>query len=240
MSSFLKLPQQLVQRTGIKMLVYGGAGSGKTRMCATTAPKPVVVAVENGLLSIQNENVPIFDCRGKNCLQAFAQFMQWVQSPESKQFETIIIDSWSELATVLLNSEIPKCRDPRQAYGIMADKMLEWSSFLINQVPHNIIFICKQECGSNNNSPYHQPSLEGKKLYTEFTHSLDVILHFQPKRFVINGKSQEYMVASSKNQPDYLARDRSGRLYEDEPQDISVIINKIRGVQPQTQPQNQQ
>lgn len=235
MSNFLKLPQQLIERTGIKMLVYGGAGSGKTRMCATTAPKPLLVAIENGILSIQHENIPIFDCRGKNCLQAFSQFLQWVQSPESRQFETIIIDSWSELATILLNSELPKQRDGRKAYSFMATKMLEWSSFLINHVPMNIIFICKQECGSNNGNPYHQPCLEGKKLYTEFTHSLDVILRFQSKRFVVNGQSQDYMVASSKNEPDYLARDRSGRLFADEPQDLGLIINKIKNVQSQNQ-----
>lgn len=239
MNSFLKLPSQLIAKSGIKMLVYGGAGTGKTRMCATTAPKPVVVAIENGILSIQNEQVPIVDCRGANCLQNFEQFIKWVLSPESKQFETIIIDSWSELATQLLNAEIPKCKDPRQAYGIMADKMMNWAYILVNQVQQNVIFICKQECVVNNNIAYHQPSLEGKKLYTEFTHLIDVILRFQPKRFVINGKSQEFMVASVKNQPDYIARDRSGRLFDDEPQDIGALINKIRGIAPQQQSNNQ-
>lgn len=238
MSNFLKLPKDLVSKSGVKILIYGGAGTGKTR-AAVTAPKPLVVAVENGLLSIQNENVPVFDCRGKNGLAAFAQFIQWVQSPESRQFETIIIDSWSELATQLLNSEIPKCKDPRQAYGIMAEKMMNWAYLLVNQIPHNIVFICKQECVSNNNISYHQPSLEGKKLYTEFTHLIDVILRFQPKRFVVQGKSQEFMVASVKNQPDYIARDRSGRLFEDEPQDLSLIIGKIKGTLPQNQPNQQ-
>lgn len=45
------------------------------------------------------------------------------------------------------------------------------------------------------------------------------------------------MVASTKNQPDYIARDRSGKLFDDEPQDIGAIINKIRGIAPQ-QPQS--
>lgn len=237
MSSFLKLPNQLISKTGIKMIVYGGAGTGKTRNCAITSPKPVLVAVENGLLSIQKEQIPIVDCRGENCLQNFESFVQWAKSAEAKQFDTIIIDSWSELATQLLRVEIAKAKDGRQAYGIMADKMMNWAYQLVNQIPHNVIFICKQECGSNNGQPYHQPSLEGKKLYTEFTHLIDVILRFQSKRFVINNKAQEYMVASTKNQPDYIARDRSGTLFDDEPQDIGAIINKIRGIAPQ-QPQS--
>lgn len=237
MNGFLKSPNQLISKSGIKILVYGGAGTYKTRGCATTAPRPVVVAIENGLLSIQNENVPVIDCRGENCLVAFAQFIQWAQTPEARQFDTFIIDSWSELSTRLLNAELPKVKDPRQAYGVMADKMMLWAHDLIYKINQNVIFICKQECASNNNAPYHQPSLEGKKLYTEFTHLIDIILRFQPKRFVINGKSQEYMVASSRNQPDYLARDRSGKLYEDEPQDLGAIINKIRGINP---PQSQQ
>lgn len=236
--SFLKLPKDLVQKSGVKILIYGGAGSGKTRS-AVTAPKPLIVAIENGLLSIQYENVPVFDCRGKNCLQAFAQFIQWVQTPESRQFETIIIDSWSELATQLLNSEIPKCKDPRQAYGLMADKMMNWAYLLVNQISHNVVFICKQECVSSNNISYHQPSLEGKKLYTEFTHLIDIILRFQSKRFVINGKSQEFMVASSKNQPDYVARDRSGFLPEDVQQDLGFIIGTVKGLINPNNPQNQ-
>lgn len=237
MSSFLKLPNQLIAKTGIKMIVYGGAGTGKTRNCAITSPKPVLVSVENGLLSIQNEQIPIVDCRGENCLQNFESFVQWAKSAEAKQFETIIIDSWSELATQLLRVEIAKAKDGRQAYGIMADKMMNWAYQLVNQIPHNVVFICKQECGTNCGQPYHQPSLEGKKLYTEFTHLIDVILRFQSKRFVINGKSQEYMVASTKNQPDYIARDRSGTLFDDELQDIGAIINKIRGIATQ-QPQS--
>ena len=36
----------------IRVLVHGGAGTGKTRLCGTTGGKPIILSVESGLLSI--------------------------------------------------------------------------------------------------------------------------------------------------------------------------------------------
>ena len=47
---------QAGQAHGVKMLVYAGAGAGKTALCAT-APRPVVISAEAGLLSLQKKNV---------------------------------------------------------------------------------------------------------------------------------------------------------------------------------------
>ena len=50
---------------------------------------------------------------------------------------------------------------------------------------------------------------------------------FAEKRFKMQTGFQEFMVCSTKNMQDYLARDKSGKLAEDELQDIGAIINKI-------------
>lgn len=38
---------------GIKLAVYGGAGIGKTRLSAT-APNPLIISAESGLLSLKD------------------------------------------------------------------------------------------------------------------------------------------------------------------------------------------
>lgn len=38
---------------GVKCIVYGGAGVGKTRLCAT-APRPIIISAEEGLLSLSD------------------------------------------------------------------------------------------------------------------------------------------------------------------------------------------
>lgn len=221
----LRLPRDLVQRNGVKMLIYGGAGTGKTRS-VVTAPRPMLFSIEKGLLSIQGENVPVWDMDGK--VDEFVKFMEWVEkSNEVRQFDTIYVDSLSELSTLLLDMELPKAKDPRQAYGAMADKVLKWVRTL-NSLPNkHIALLAKQEIISSNNINYAQPAFEGKKLFTEITHLMDEIFRFQPKRFKMQQGFQEFMVCSTKNMQDYLARDKSGKLAEDEPQNISEIIAKI-------------
>lgn len=237
--SNLRLPRDLIQRNGVKMLVYGGAGTGKTRS-VLTAPRPILLAVEQGLLSLQNENVPVFDIhynispnmnpaeKLNKKLTNIVEFFDWLErSAEAKNFDTVYTDSLSEISTLVLESELPKAKDPRMAYGEMADKVLKWVR-LLHQLPNkHIVLICKQEMINSNNINYAQPSFEGQKLYREVTHLFDEVFRFQPKRFKTQQGFQEFMVCSTKNMQDYLARDKSGKLLEDEPQDISAIINKI-------------
>lgn len=237
--SNLRLPKDLIQKNGVKMLIYGGAGTGKTRS-VITAPRPILLAVEQGLLSLQNENVPVFDVhynitpqmkmeeRLNKKLVNIVEFFDWLErSNEAKQFDTVYIDSLSEISTLILESEMSKVKDPRQAYGAMADKVLKWVRQLHIMPNKHIALICKQEMVHSNNINYYQPSFEGQKLYKEVTHLFDEIFRFQPKRFKIQQGFQEFNVCSTKNMQDYLARDKSGKLAEDEIQDIGAIISKI-------------
>jgi ABC-type uncharacterized transport system fused permease/ATPase subunit len=45
---------------GVKLLVYGQAGAGKTSLIRTL-PKPVVLSAEGGLLSIQDADIPFIE-----------------------------------------------------------------------------------------------------------------------------------------------------------------------------------
>lgn len=221
----LRLPRDLVLKNGVKMLIYGGAGTGKTRSVITT-PRPMLFAVEKGLLSIQNENIPVWDMNGK--LEEFVKFIEWLEkSNESKQFDTIYVDSLSELSSIVLQLELPKVKDDRKAYGAMLVKMLEWVRKLYFLPQKHVALIAKQEVITSNNVSYAQPFFEGRRLYTEITHLMDEIFKFQPKRFRTQNGMQEFMVCSTKNMQDYLARDKSGKLAEDEPQNIGAIIQKI-------------
>jgi len=45
---------------GVKLLVYGQAGAGKTTLIKTL-PKPIVLSAEGGLLSIQDSDLPFIE-----------------------------------------------------------------------------------------------------------------------------------------------------------------------------------
>ena len=46
---------------GIKVLVYGQAGSGKTSLCATTGGTPIIISAEGGLLSLRASDIPVIE-----------------------------------------------------------------------------------------------------------------------------------------------------------------------------------
>ena len=47
---------------GIKCLVYGRSGIGKTHLCAT-APTPIIVGAEGGELSLREQDVPLIQIK---------------------------------------------------------------------------------------------------------------------------------------------------------------------------------
>jgi len=105
---------------GVKCLVYGKAGVGKTTLCAT-APTPIIFSAEAGLLSLGAHDIPVALIKTIDDLE---DAYRWAtESHEASQFETVCLDSISEIAEVVLSNAKKTCKDPRQAYGELADRM---------------------------------------------------------------------------------------------------------------------
>ena len=60
----------------------------------------------------------------KKTMQDLHEAYQWLTtSEEAKQFESVALDSISEIAEVVLSTEKANSKDPRQAYGAMQEQM---------------------------------------------------------------------------------------------------------------------
>lgn len=244
----IRMPKDLMPHTGCNMLIYGVAGSGKTRL-SLTAPTPLLWAVENGLLSVQNEPIqtvqlPIqqeinrilamsdSDRKRVDPFVCVNEFVDWCAT--QKTHETIIVDSLSELSSLVFSFYGARETNTQRAYGLMAERLLQWAKKLY-YAPCNVVFICKEtqvNKGTDDNPKYVAvPSIVGQKTYSEISHLIDVILRIQVKMFPANGKMQEFNVFSSKEHVNYHARDRSGKLGEFELVDngLTYIINKLKG-----------
>jgi polynucleotide 5'-kinase involved in rRNA processing len=65
-----------IHNNGVKLLVYGNSGSGKTSLIPTL-PNPVVLSAEGGLLSIADADVPFVEVSSYDTLmEAYAWLTQ--------------------------------------------------------------------------------------------------------------------------------------------------------------------
>ena len=80
---------------GVKLLVYGQAGAGKTSLIKSL-PNPIVLSAEGGLLSIQDADLPYIEVASMDDLrEAYA----WCRdSKEAAGFQSVALDSISEVA----------------------------------------------------------------------------------------------------------------------------------------------
>lgn len=219
---------------GIKLLIYGPPGSGKTRLCAT-APEPLILSAEAGLLSLSPENqirmfggardIPVLKIESAKDLEDAYAFV--ATSAHAKHFETICLDSISEIAEVVLGHMKKQVKDPRQAYGEMGEKM----AFLIRafrDLPNkHVYFSAKQErVADENNKMFYGPSMPGKMMTQGIGHFFDEVFAAGVTEDIVS-KQRTYFLRTRMN-IQFQAKDRSGALDEIEQPDLTNIISKIQ------------
>ena len=214
---------------GVKVIVYGGAGSGKTCLCAT-APRPVIFSAESGLLSLRGIEIPYIQIDSyKDLEEAYA----WTfGSSEAKNFDTICLDSISEIAEVVLGKLKETHKDPRKAYGEVQDEMLGLLRSFRDIKGKNVYFSAKMERIKDEGTGVTRfgPMMPGTKLPQQVPYFFDEV--FQLQVFVDPQTKAEIRALRTRRDNQYEAKDRSGSLELWEQPDLAAIFNKISGKQP--------
>ena len=208
---------------GVKLLVYGQAGSGKTSLI-TTMPNPIILSAEAGLLSIAGADLPYIEITDMDSLQ---EAYKWVaQSDEAKKFDTIALDSISEIAEVVLNTEKKRSKDPRQAYGEMQTTMAEViRSF--RDLPRHVLMTAKLEKSQDEmGRMLYSPSMPGNKTGQALPYFFDLMLALRVEKDA-EGVVQRGLMCQSDGL--WQAKDRSGKLNAWEAPDLGAIIERIGG-----------
>jgi len=223
-ANHLRPASQLAQRFGVKALAYGGPGSGKTPI-SNTAPRPVMCVVEPGMLSMRGSNVPAWEAYDANRI---SEFFEWLfKSNDSKQFDTVIVDSISQLAEIFLTQELARNKDGRNAYGVMARRVIDICNQLYYMPQKHIYLISKQQTVDENGGTIRKPYFPGKELNIQIPHMYDEILHIGLAQ--VSGQPKPVTAIRCQPSFDAFARDRSGRLNELEPPNLSALFNKCLG-----------
>jgi len=208
----------------LRVLVFGQAGGGKTSLIPTL-PSPVVLSAEGGLLSISGSNVPYVEVTNVAILQ---EVYQWLtESAEAAQFESVALDSISEIAEVVLANEKTTAKDPRQAYGALQDVMGAVIRSFRDLPGKHVYFTAKLEKSQDEmGRMLYSPSMPGAKLGQQLPYHFDEVLALRVEKDS-EGNTVRYLQCHSDGL--WTAKDRSGRLDPWEPADLGHVIKKIQG-----------
>ncbi|WP_131669223.1 ATP-binding protein [Psychrobacter pygoscelis] len=228
----LTTTREQAKTSGVKVLVYGQAGAGKTVLAATTPDhaKTIILSAEAGLLSIADADIPVIVIES---IEDLNQAYEWlVNDPQGQTFEWVCLDSISEIAEVVLNAAKRASKDPRAAYGEMQEKV-ETLIRSFRDLPRNVYFSAKMESYQDDAGVVrYQPMLPGKRLPAGLAYFFDEVFFLRVEKDE-HGQPIRYL----QTQPDikYQAKDRSGKLDAAEWPNLAAIAAKIRGEQHQTQ-----
>lgn len=220
----LQSTSNITSNQGVKLIVYGPAGSGKTVMCST-APQPVILSAEAGLLSLRKFQLPYILI---NTYKKLEDAYLWVmQSKECKQFNTICLDSLSEIAEVVLTDLKTKNKDPRKAYGEVQDQILTLIRNFRDMPQKHVYFSAKQEKVKDEVSGafLYGPMMPGTKLPQQVPYFFDEVLQL----FVYTDPTSKEEIRALRTKKDfqYEAKDRSGTLDLWEPPNLQHVFDKI-------------
>ena len=208
--------------SGVKLLVYGQAGAGKTSLIPTL-PTPIVLSAEGGLLSIADADVPFIEIGDMSSLR---EAWQWLsESSEAKEFQSVALDSISEIAEVVLNAEKKNSKDPRQAYGAMQEQMADIIRAFRDLPGRHVYMSAKLEKTQDEmGRVLYSPSMPGNKTGQQLPYFFDEVLALRVERDA-DGNAQRALMCDSDGL--WLAKDRSGKLEMWEGPDLGAIIKKI-------------
>lgn len=208
---------------GVKLLVYGQAGAGKTSLIRTM-PNPIILSAEGGLLSIQDADLPYIEI---NSMDDLREAWAWLNTAEGSAYQSVALDSISEIAEVVLNTEKKHTKDPRQAYGAMQEQMADIIRAFRDLPGRHVLMTAKLEKSQDEMARIlYAPSMPGNKTGQSLPYFFDEVLALRVERDA-DGNTQRALMCDGDGS--WLAKDRSGKLDAWEAPDLGAIINKIGG-----------
>lgn len=238
---------QAIQDTGVKLLVFSEAGIGKT-VLVSTLPRPVLISAESGLLSLSPKNlVRVFGENNPditydiptitvNNIQDVEQAYNYLTDPNNnpigedgrRMFESIALDSLTEIAEQCLNNAKRTVKDPRQAYGELIERM-QTLVRLFRDIPGLNVYMSSKMSRNKDDMTgvtAYGPSMPGQKLGPELPYFFDEVF----KLCVGKDPNTQATFRYLQTGPDIqnVCKDRSGALTFMEHPHLGYIINKIK------------
>jgi len=221
-----------IQDNGLKCLVYGLLGSGKTVLASTAASQDspiLIINAEAGLLSLKDipeerkKFISVVTTKSFGDINDVYELLT-----TTHDFKWVCLDSISEIAEVVLATEKAEQKDPRAAYGNLADIMMGMLRAFRDIPDYNIYMSAKMTRITDDvtNRTSFWPLMPGRQLTNGIGYLFDEVFALRVEQDA-EGNPTRWLQTNRDIQ--YEAKDRSGRLDMFEPPDLTYIENKING-----------
>lgn len=212
---------------GVKILVYGDAGVGKTRLISTLPGRVLLLSAESGLLSLAGVShagqIDVAEIGSVDDLRAAFALLSG-----DHPYTAVALDSISEIAEVVLVDEKAKTKDPRQAYGALHDVVTRLLR-AFRDLPLHVLVSAKlartKDEGTGRVSI--APSLPGQRLGADLPYLFDEVFRLVVEESDVDGAKIRKRWLMTAPDGRSMAKDRSGKLDELEPPDLGALIDKI-------------
>ena len=189
----------------VNILLYGPAGIGKTTALAG-CPSPILISAEGGLLSLRGQGVPYIEIRNLGDLREVYRWL--VRSPEAEQYETVCMDSLSEICDLVFH----ECRrdnsignEPSKLYPAVRGKILPTLS-MFRAIPKHFVATAHEltKVLKGHEADILMPGVVGSRLADDLPYVFDLVLHY-------TFRDGQRMILTTSDQ-NSVAKDRTGFL----------------------------
>lgn len=219
--------RQAAQLHGVKIGVHARAGAGKTTLCSTM-PDPIIISAEAGLLSLGDKDIPVINIANFDDLDDAYKFVAYAH--EARHFQSVCLDSGTEIGEQCLSKLKAKFNDPRRAYGDMQDEIIKRFKWFRDLSGKHVYFSFKSAATKDDVTGVtnYGPSMPGQKVGPALTYLFDEMFSLEVGQMQNpDGSKTDFRFLRTRLGMQYEAKDRSGALDEFERPDLAWVINKI-------------
>jgi len=222
----IQYTSDLAAAANVKVLAYGKAGMGKTHLISTV-DRPFVLSVESGLLTLRKIKVPYTVLRSSADV---SNMFQWLKNDAGakQHIGTVCLDSLTEIADMFLTEIKASCKDGRQQYGMLADRM---NGVIrdFRDLEYNVYMTAQQEYDKDEftGMMINRAKMPGKQLGASLPYFFDEVFQLIE---ATTPQGQSYKALKTKPDAANDAKDRSGCLDPLEEPHLGKIFAKIKSI----------
>lgn len=168
-----------VVKDGVKCIIYGSAGIGKTTQLGTLKGKSLILSAESGLLVLKDKDMDIIDI---DSIDALGQAYLALKNGDL-QYDNICIDSLSEIGDMLVTE-----LENDDYYGDPSNTFPKWAEYSKRMTKivkmfrdlkgFNVIFTALAEPTESNGSIVYLPMIPAKKVQARLVSLFDEVMYY--------------------------------------------------------------